>query len=78
MDLGFKVVILKPGTKVRMTRHGVKDASNDFATFKRLIPVSGELNIGIATGSTSGVIVFDVGRFRRRREDGSADNHFAT
>ena len=60
MDLGFKLVILKPGTKVPMTRHGVKDATNDFATFQRLTPVSGEYNIGLATGSASNVIVFDV------------------
>ena len=37
MNLG-KLVILKPGDKVPMTPHGVKDATNDIATFKRLMP----------------------------------------
>jgi putative DNA primase/helicase len=60
MNLGFKILPLKPGTKVPMTRHGVKDATKDFATFQRLIAASGDFEIGIATGSASNVIVFDV------------------
>ena len=46
MDLGFKLVILRPGDKVPLTLHGVKDATNDFSTFMCLSPASGEYNIG--------------------------------
>ncbi len=67
MKLGFKVLLLQPAEhgvmrsgKAPITLHGVKDATNDFATFKRLMPASGDFNIGIATGSASNVIVLDV------------------
>jgi hypothetical protein len=60
MNLGFKIVPLRPGEKVPTTPHGVKDATNDLVTFKRLIPASGNYNIGVATGSASNVIIFDV------------------
>ena len=60
MNASFKLVILKSGQKVPSTVHGVKDATNDFVTFQRLAPASGDFNIGIATGSASNVIVVDV------------------
>jgi hypothetical protein len=67
ISVGFKVVPLTMGErgvagsgKKPLTAHGVKDATNDIATFKRLIPAAVDCNIGVATGSASGVIVIDV------------------
>jgi hypothetical protein len=65
--LGFKVLPLMQG-KANPARsdnrllmaHGVRDATDNFATFKRLTAGTSRFNIGIATGSASGVIVIDV------------------
>jgi putative DNA primase/helicase len=38
----------------------VHDATNDFAAFRRLVGSATEFNIGVATGSASGVVVIDV------------------
>ncbi len=43
-----------------LSRHGVKDATNNFASFMRLIPEATNFNIGVATGSASGVVVIDI------------------
>lgn len=67
ISLGAKIVPLTRGEKgversgkTPLTAHGVKDATDDFATFKRLIAAAADFNIGVATGSASGVIVIDV------------------
>ena len=67
MSLGLKVVPLRPAIrdvarsgKWPLTAHGVKDATNDFATFKRLVGSATDFNIGVAMGSASGVVVIDV------------------
>jgi P4 family phage/plasmid primase-like protien len=67
MRMDFKIVPLarpkrcvpKSG-KAPLSRHGVKDATNNFAAFKRLIPADTNFNIGVATGSASGVVVIDI------------------
>jgi P4 family phage/plasmid primase-like protien len=46
--------------KKPLSRHGVKDATNNFASFVRLVPADTNFNIGIATGSASGVVVIDI------------------
>jgi P4 family phage/plasmid primase-like protien len=46
--------------KAPLSRHGVKDATNNFASFMRLIPADTNFNIGVATGSASGVVVIDI------------------
>ena len=43
-----------------LTADGVRDATNNFAAFKRLTAGTSRFNIGIATGSAGGVIVIDV------------------
>ena len=63
MGFGFKILPLEPAErgvarsgKAPLTRHGVHDATNDFATFKRLVGSRTAFNIAIATGSASDVI----------------------
>ena len=65
--LGFKIVPLAPAKrgvdrsgKNPLTEHGVHDATNDFAAFRRLVGSATDFNIGVATGSASGVVVIDV------------------
>jgi len=65
--LGFKVLPLMQGKANRarsdnrlLMAHGVRDATNNFAAFKRLTAGTSRFNIGIATGSAGGVIVIDV------------------
>ena len=67
MTLGFKVVPLAPtkrgvdrSGKNPLTAHGVRDATNDFAAFRRLVGSATDFNVGVATGSASGVVVIDV------------------
>jgi len=67
MTLGFKVVPLAPSRrgvdrsgKKPLTEHGVYDATTDFAAFRRLVGSATDFNIGVATGSASGVVVIDV------------------
>jgi hypothetical protein len=67
MRRNFKIVPLarpkrcvpKSG-KAPLSRHGVKDATNNFAAFNRLVPADTNFNIGIATGTASGVVVIDI------------------
>lgn len=55
---GWAVFPLRPGTKLPATMHGCKDATRDAQVLQRLwIP---DANIGIATGSPSGIWVLDV------------------
>ena len=76
MTLGFKIVPLAPAKrgversgKQPVTEHGVYDATNDFAAFRRLVGSTIDFNIGVATGSASDVIVIDVDpRHRGDRE----------
>jgi len=67
MTLGFEIVPLAPAKrgvdrsgKNPVTEHGVYDATTDFAAFKRLVGSATDFNIGVATGSASGVVVIDV------------------
>src|SRR5271166_6578860 len=76
MTLGFKVVPLAPAKhgvdrsgKNPVTEHGVYDATNDFAAFKRLVGSATDFNIGVATGSASGVVVIDIDPRNGGREE---------
>ena len=67
MAFDFKVVPLAPtklgvdrSGKNPVTAHGVHDATNDFEAFKQLVGSATNFNIGVATGSPSGVVVIDV------------------
>lgn len=67
MSSGFCLLPLKvptPGDsrsgKVPACKHGVKDATNDFKKFKRLVKSLTEFNIGLATGGTSRIVVVDI------------------
>jgi P4 family phage/plasmid primase-like protien len=67
ITFGFKIVPLAPtkrgvdrSGKNPLTAHGVHDATNDFAAFRRLVGSATDFNIGVATGSASGVVVIDV------------------
>jgi hypothetical protein len=67
MEFDLKLLPLWPADpevpksgKAPMTGKGVHDATNDFATFMRLVGSATDFNIGVATGSASDVIVIDV------------------
>jgi putative DNA primase/helicase len=64
MTVGFEVVPLAPSKrgvdrtgKNPLTAHGVHDATNDFEAFRRLVGSATNFNIGVATGSASGVVI---------------------
>lgn len=50
----------RPRDKIPLTKHGCKDATTDAAVITRWWQQRPEANIGIATGSKSGVWVLDV------------------
>jgi hypothetical protein len=67
MRMDFKILPLarpkrnEPKSGKRpLSRHGVKDATDNFASFMRLVPADTNFNIGIATGTASGVVVIDI------------------
>lgn len=57
---GFYIFPLKPGAKTPLTTHGVKDATRDEGTIKRWWKLWPNANIGVATGSKSGVMIVDL------------------
>lgn len=64
---GFSILPLKSPTagdlnsgKKPITKHGVKDATNNLAVFKKLVKGRQSFNIGIATGDASAVFGIDV------------------
>ena len=71
MTLDFKVLPLAPtklgverSGKNPLTTHGVYDATNDFAAFRRLVGATTHFNIAVALGSASRVVVCDIDRRR--------------
>jgi hypothetical protein len=57
---GWAVFPLLPKSKEPATKHGFHDASKDPKTIKGMWGVRTNLNVGLATGSTSGFWVLDV------------------
>lgn len=57
---GWAVIPLKPRSKEPLTAHAVKDASRDPGQIERWWAKWPQANIGLATGSVSGVIVIDA------------------
>jgi putative DNA primase/helicase len=57
---GLRIFPCKVGDKQPVTNNGFKDASNDPAFVVRWWSNGPPFNIGVATGSTSGVLVVDV------------------
>lgn len=57
---GWAVFPLKPLAKVPLTKRGFKDASKEPATVRAWWAKWPNANIGIATGSVSGLVVLDV------------------
>jgi putative DNA primase/helicase len=43
-----------------MTSHGVRDAADNFDTFRRLVGDAANFNVGVATGTASNLIVIDL------------------
>lgn len=60
LDLGWPILPIKPHDKVPLTSHGVKDATTDEATVREWWTRWPDANIGLATGDSSGLLVFDV------------------
>jgi len=57
---GWFVLPVVPNGKVPATAHGVNDATTDPEQIKRWWTQNPNLNIGIACGSASGIVVFDI------------------
>jgi len=57
---GWRVLPVVPNGKVPATAHGVNDATTDPEQIKRWWGQNPNLNVGIACGSTSGIVVFDI------------------
>ena len=57
---GWKVIPVVPNGKIPATAHGVKDATDDPEKIKSWWTRNPDMNIGIAAGETSGIIVFDI------------------
>jgi hypothetical protein len=57
---GWPVLPIKPGEKVPMTAHGVKDATTDKSILIQWWDRCEDANIGIATGKLAGVWVLDI------------------
>lgn len=57
---GFAVFPCKPRGKTPLTEHGFKDASKDPAQIRKWWERWPDANIGVATGSISGIVVLDI------------------
>lgn len=57
---GWRVLPVVPNGKIPATRHGVNDATTDKQQITKWWTENPDYNIGIAAGSKSGIIVFDV------------------
>jgi hypothetical protein len=57
---GWKVIPVVPNGKIPATAHGVKDATDDPEKIKSWWTRNPDMNIGIAAGEISGIIVFDI------------------
>ena len=57
---GWPVLPIVPNGKLPATAHGVHDATTDEATIRKWFEGRDDLNIGIAAGSRSGLVVFDI------------------
>jgi hypothetical protein len=57
---GWRVLPVVPNGKVPATAHGVNDATTDPAQIQRWWGQNPNLNVGIACGSASGIVVFDI------------------
>lgn len=59
-SVGAKVIPLAPGSKRPLTKHGLKDATDDPEQIKAWWAKYPTANIGIRTGRESGIVVLDV------------------
>jgi hypothetical protein len=59
-DRGLAIFPCRPHDKRPATKHGVKDASIDPDVIKRWWRQEPSFNVGVATGTTSGIMVVDV------------------
>jgi hypothetical protein len=57
---GWPVLMLQPNSKLPATAHGVKDATTDEATIRGWFAERPFANVGIAAGSASGLVVYDI------------------
>ena len=73
VDLGLKVIPIKPGSKVPLTEHGSKDATDDHEIVHAWWERWPSANIGIATGH--GVDVIDLDGWQAQQEFDMIKNH---
>jgi hypothetical protein len=59
-ERGLQVFPCRPRAKQPATRNGLKDAKTDAQAIERAWRASPELNVAVATGAVSGVVVLDV------------------
>lgn len=59
-ELGWHVFPIVPNTKKPLTKNGFKDATTNVEQIKQWWKKTPNANIGIATGSISGIVVIDI------------------
>ena len=59
---GWAVFPLKPGGKAPLTAHGFKDATTEAGRIRAWGAEHPSANVGLCTGSASGLVVLDVDR----------------
>jgi len=59
---GWRVLPLRPGSKIPATAHGVHDATTEAETIRAWWSAVPEYNVGVATGPESGIVVVDIDR----------------
>jgi hypothetical protein len=63
-SLGFAVFPCAPNQKVPATRNGFQDATKDQERIMRCWNTRPDLNVGVATGAVSGIVVIDVDDYK--------------
>lgn len=72
LDRGWAVFPVRPGSKEPDCAHGCLDATRSWPKVEETWRRSPSLNVGIATGALSGIVVLDVDMDASKGEDGLA------
>lgn len=69
-ELGWHIIPCRPGVKIPLTPHGIKDATNDVEVIKAWWARWPTANIAVACGDKSGIHVVDVDKDDTKGVDG--------
>ena len=71
-ERGIPVLPCRPQCKIPKTAHGVNDATTDLSEIRGWWRAWPNANVGIATGSASGIVVIDIDVNDEKGVDGEA------